>query len=107
MPFRATTATGNQFDFDFPLHPDTVDPVQVSNLLSAVLDGVDREIRLLGKVGNGDVLQAMAMALAVRTRMLGSSSEQLDGLVKGLLETALAASAEPGASNLSPDAPRH
>ncbi len=106
LPYRATTSSGNQFDFEFPLHPQTVDAVHVSNLLSAVLDGVDRQIKLMGEVGNGDVLQAMAMALAVRTRMLGPSTPQLDGLVRGLLDTALSAGAEPGPANLPPDATR-
>jgi hypothetical protein len=103
LPFRTTTATGNQFDFEFALHPDTASPVQVSNLLSALLETLDREIGQLGDVGNGDVLQALAMALAVRTRMLGPGSERIDGLVRELLESALGSAVRPGAGNVPPD----
>jgi hypothetical protein len=80
LPYRAETASGNRFDFDFELHPETVQPVHVSNVLTAILGAVDREIALQGDVGNGDVLQALAMALAVRTRLLGPGSERIDGL---------------------------
>jgi hypothetical protein len=106
LPYRAKTSSGNQFDFEFPLHPETDSPVNVSNLLSAILEALDREIGRIGDAGNGDVLQAIAMALAVRTRMLAASAATLDPLVKGLLEAALAASVEPARANVSPDAPR-
>lgn len=106
MPFRAKTASGNQFEFDFELHPETVEPVHVANLLTALLDTLDREIGILGRVGNGDVLQAVAMALAVRTRMLAGGSEQVDALVQGLLGTALASPAVAAAGNIDPGNPR-
>ena len=104
MPYRATTASGNQFEFEFDLHPETVQPVHVSNLLTAVLEAVDREIGILGRVGNGDVLQALAMALAVRTRMLAGGSEQVDGLVRELLATALASASRAAPGNVDPGA---
>ena len=103
LPFRTTTATGNQFDFEFKLHPETASPVQVSNLLAALLETLDREIDRIGEVGNGDVLQALAMGLAVRTRMLGPGSDRIDGLVRELVESALASRVRPAAGNLPPD----
>ncbi|MGD9387720.1 MAG: hypothetical protein PVI87_05785 [Gammaproteobacteria bacterium] len=106
MPYRATTASGNQFDFDFPLHPETGSAVHVANLLDAVLATLDREIRQLGPMSNGDVLQAVAMALAVRTRMLPGSPEQLAGLSGHLVAEALNAPTTPGTGNISPDEPR-
>jgi hypothetical protein len=106
LPYRATTASGNQFDFDFPLHPETGSAVHVSNLLDAVLATLDREIRQVGPMSNGDVLQALAMALAVRTRMLPGSPERMAGLSAHLLAEALGAPTTPGAGNVSPDEPR-
>lgn len=102
MPYKATTASGNQFEFEFELHPETVQPVHVSNLLTALLEALDREIGILGRVGNGDVLQALAMALAVRTRMLAGGSEEVDRLVRELLATALDSSATPDPGNVDP-----
>jgi hypothetical protein len=38
LPYRAVTASGNQFEFEFPLHPETAcDASTCLNLLSAVL----------------------------------------------------------------------
>ena len=102
MPYRATTSSGNQFEFDFELHPETVQPVHVSNLLTALLEALDREIGILGRVGNGDVLQALAMALAVRTRMLAGGSEQVDALVRELLATALRSASQADPGNVDP-----
>jgi hypothetical protein len=106
LPYRTTTSSGNQFDFEFPLHPDTASAVQVSNLLGTVLGALDLEIRQLGPVSNGDVLQALAMALAVRTRILPGDPDQLAALSGELLNAALTAPAVPAKGNVAPDEPR-
>lgn len=106
LPYCATTASGNQYAFEFPLHPETGSAVTVSNLLDAVLGAVDREVRQLGAVSNGDVLQALAMTLAVRTRILPGNPEALAGLARQLLDDALSAAMAEGAGNLPPDEPR-
>lgn len=106
LPYRATTTSGNQFDFEFPLHPETGSAVHVANLLDAVLATLDREIRQAGAMSNGDVLQAVAMALAVRTRILPGEPGQMGGLASGLLADALSATAQPAAGNLPPDQSR-
>ena len=106
LPYQVTTATGNQFDLDFPLHEDTQSPVKVSQLLSAILEALDREIGLLGDVGNGDVLQALAMGLAVRTRILPSQSDTIDQAVLKLLESALKAKCRAADGNVSPEGPK-
>lgn len=104
LPYRATTATGNQFDFEFELHPETASAVHVANVLGEVLGAVDREIKLQGQIGNGDVLQSLCMAIAVRARMLGGNTDTIDNLARELLNTALGSSVADGPGNLSPDA---
>jgi hypothetical protein len=106
MPYRATTASGNQYDFEFALHPETDSAVTVANLLDAVLESLDREIGRMTRVGNGDVLQALAMALAVRTRMLGARSERIDQLSRDLLDAALASAVTAAPGNLRPGGTR-
>jgi hypothetical protein len=106
LPYRATTASGNQFEFELPLHPDTGSAVNVANLLTAVLAALDHEARQMGSVSNGDVLQAVAMALAVRTRILPGQPDQLVELARGLLENALGAAMVAAPGNLPPDEPR-
>ncbi|MEM6709892.1 MAG: hypothetical protein AAF648_14020, partial [Pseudomonadota bacterium] len=103
LPYRATTASGNVFDFEFALHPQTASAVQVANVLGAILGAVDREIKLQGQIGNGDVLQALCMAVAVRARMLGGNQETVTTLAGELLASALDAKVEEPPSNLPTD----
>jgi hypothetical protein len=95
LPYRVNTATGDTYDIDFPLHPETVSPMRVNQLLSSVLDRLDREIRVLGETANGDVLQALAMALAVRAGMIHAPKGITDRLAQELVQTALGAVGQP------------
>lgn len=94
MPFTAQTASGDTFDIEFPLHDDTGDPVRVGQLVGAVLETLDREIAVLGETSNGDVLQAVAMAIAVRAEMVHAPHETLEKLTLSLVQTALDAVGE-------------
>jgi hypothetical protein len=91
LPYRATTATGDVFDIAFPLHPSTGSPMRVGQILSAVLAAVDADVRLDPATSNGDVLQALAMALAVRAAMINAPKPLTDRLAADLVAAALAA----------------
>lgn len=91
LPYDVTTATGEKIAFEFPLHGETQSAMRVSQLLTAVLGAVDRELRVLGNTANGDVMQAMAMALAARTAMLHAPYVVGRQLATDLAATALAA----------------
>ena len=91
LPYDVTTATGEKIAFEFPLHGETQSAMRVSQLLTAVLGVVDRELRVLGITANGDVMQALAMALAARTAMLHAPYAVGRQLATGLAATALAA----------------
>lgn len=94
LPYRARTATGDSFDIEFPLHAETRDAVRVGQLLSTVLEAIDKDITLAGDTSNGDVLQAVAMAMAVRSRMIHTPQAAVETLSVQLLWTALAAADE-------------
>lgn len=53
LPYDVTTATGECIAFEFPLHGETQSAMRVSQLLTAVLGAVDRELRVLGNTANG------------------------------------------------------
>ncbi len=99
MPYRAETATGDVFDIEFPLHEDTGSAVRVSQLVSLVLDAIDRDIAVVGETSNGDVLQAVAMALAIRGRMIHAAPETVTALTTELVATALTAAGEAERNN--------
>jgi hypothetical protein len=94
LPYRATTRTGDVFDLTFPLHPDTGSAVRVDQLLTLILNTLDRDISAMGETSNGDVLQALAMAIAVRARMIHAPAEQTARLSASLVDDALAAAAD-------------
>ncbi len=95
LPYRVTTATGTVLDIEFPLHGETVSAVRVAQILSSTLAQLDRELRVLGDTANGDVLQALAMALAVRAAMIEGPRQVTDALAGELLESALGAIEKP------------
>lgn len=94
LPYRAVTETGDSFEFEFPLHAETGSPMRVDQMLSSVLATLDRDIGLADDTSNGDVLQALAMALATRARMIHTEPAATGYLVRSLVETALDAAAE-------------
>ena len=94
LPYRVETATGDVLDIDFPLHDDTQSPMRVNQMLMAVLESLDRDITVCGETANGDVLQALAMALAVRTRMINAPGDVTAKLAQDLLRSATAAANE-------------
>lgn len=91
LPHDVTTATGEKIAFEFPLHAETQSAMRVSQLLGSVLSLIDRELKVLGHTANGDVMQALAMALAVRTAMLHAPHAVGGRLAAELVDAALAA----------------
>ena len=91
LPYRVKHSFGGVLDIDFPLHAQTASAVRVSQLLSATLACIDHELRILGETANGDVLQALAMALAVRAGMIEAPRDLTDTLAGDLVRSALSA----------------
>jgi hypothetical protein len=91
LPYDVITATGEKIAFEFPLHAETRSAMRVSQLLGSVRGMVDRELKVLGNTANGDVMQALAMALAVRTAMLHAPYTIGQQLATELTATALTA----------------
>lgn len=89
LPYQATTATGDRFDIEFPLHADTGNAVRVSQLISDILGSIDRSLAIGDSTSNGDVLQAVAMAMSIRARMIHAAPATSARLALELLTTAL------------------
>ncbi len=89
LPYRAKTSMGEVFDIDFPLHDETGSPIRVGQLVSLLLDALDHDIAVVGETSNGDVLQACAMAMAIRAGMIHAPQEVTRELSRDLLNSAL------------------
>lgn len=94
LPYLARTRTSDTFHIELSLNPETGDAVHVGQLVSLLLETIVRDIALAGEASNGDVLQAVAMALSIRARIIHASHETTHGLFLKLVETALEAVAD-------------
>ena len=70
---------------------ETGDPIKVEQLITVMLKTIDDEIAVTGPTSNGDVLQAVAMTLAIRSGMIHSSLGSSSALTHDLVDTALQA----------------
>ncbi len=89
--YQARTATGDAFDIEFPLHQDTYSATRIAELVTSILQSIDRDLANEGETSNGDVLQAVAMALAIRSRIILAPPALTGKLAIELLGTALGA----------------
>jgi len=89
LPYRATTASGETIDVTFDLHAETRSAADVSDLLSAVLAALDARVTERANISNGDVLQALTMAVALRVAMIPAPRTVTEPLARDLLDTAL------------------
>ena len=73
MSHRTLSFTLMQADasrrIEFPLHPLTVSEAQVGKLLEVVLEAITQQVDAHAKVSDGDLLQSLCMALAIRMHM--------------------------------------
>ena len=93
LPFTAVQPGGVR-QINFPLHALTVDQTHVGALLEALLESMTAQIRAQRSVSDGDVLQALCMALAIRMHMVEAEPVTVRALVAEILEQAEEAVAE-------------
>ena len=89
LPYRAQTATGDVYEIEFPLHDQTNSAVRVEQLVSSLLRVIDNDIAVAGETSNGDLLQAIAIAMAIRAGIINTSHDTSARLVHQLLHQAL------------------
>lgn len=94
LEFTAITASGTAYQIDFPLHPQTRSPEGVSVLMTRMLDCVSQVLEERRDLSDGDVLQALAMTLAIRARMTSSQADTVAALVEALFRDAHQAASE-------------
>ena len=91
LDYTAVTNSGEAFDIRFPLHDETRSTDAVATMLSAVLEALSREVEGDGNISDGDVLQALAMALSVRARLVDVPPAVSLRLMHELVDNAFAA----------------
>jgi hypothetical protein len=95
LSYTAITSSGDAYDIHFPLHPETRSAETVSGILTrtlaAVATEVDTQTATGDAVSDGDIIQSLAMALAVRARLVDAPPAVSLRLMHGLVDQAFAA----------------
>lgn len=91
LDYTTITGSGEALDIRFPLHQETRSAGAVADMLSAVLAALSKQIEDGGETSDGDVLQALAMAMAVRARMVDVPPAVSLRLMNELVDDAFAA----------------
>lgn len=68
--FTTVTDSGICYEIEFPLHRDTNSADAVSFLTSKLLSTISTCVNEIEDLKDGDILQALSMACAIRTRMI-------------------------------------
>ena len=94
LPYTAVTSTGDAYEIRFPLHPETRAPERISDLLSSALAAISKDVELGTPISDGDVLQALSMALAIRARLVDATPGASLRLMHELVDSAFGAALE-------------
>ena len=86
--YSALTSGGQAYDIEFPLHPQTHSPEAVSEMITRLLETLTAQVQAQKHSSDGDILQALAMTLAVRARMVDAPPGSTLALVQDLGEKA-------------------
>ena len=91
LPYSITTSTLTKINFLFELSKDTKSPISVHQLLNLILTNINKETKIIN-LSNGDIIQALAMALAVRMKMVTANDQVIEKIVIDCVSRAINAS---------------
>ena len=91
LPYAVTIDTGDTFDIEFPLSAHTEDSVRVLQLLTTLMNALGSDLKVLGETSDGDILQAVSMALVIRARVVHAPEPTMRVIVGDLTNSALQA----------------
>lgn len=94
LPYTAVTTARDAYEMRFPLHPETRSPERVSHLLGATLEAISKALESGTPTSDGDVFQALSMALAIRARLVDAAPGASLRLMHELVDSAFAAALE-------------
>ena len=91
LTITTLTSTGQAYDIDFPLHPNTRSSDAVASLVTGQLATISAAVAAHPGLSDGDILQALTMTLAIRARMTGASPDSMGQMVHALFDSAYTA----------------
>ena len=83
--FTTITSTGTSKEIEFPLHPETKSPEMISNIVTELLNTISECVNKLENCKDGDILQALSMVMAIRSRMVNIDPDHSYKLLQELI----------------------
>jgi hypothetical protein len=84
--FTTYTTSGVSQEIEFPLHPETQSTETVSKIVTELLNTISNNVKDLDDCKNGDILQALSMVMAIRSRMVEIEPENSYKLLLQFIE---------------------
>lgn len=84
--FTTFTSTGASKEIEFPLHPETGSTEAISSIVTELLNTISTCVAKVENCKDGDIIQALTMALAIRSRMVDIEPENSLKLLQQLTE---------------------
>jgi hypothetical protein len=98
LPYSITTATLTNINFLFDLSAETTSPISVYQLLDLILTNINQETKITN-LSNGDIIQSLAMALAVRMKMVNADEKTVEKIVIDCVSKAINAAKKAEVNN--------
>ncbi len=80
------TSSGTSKEIEFPLHPETDTPEAISTIVTELLNNISDCVNKVENCKDGDILQAVSMVLAIRSRMVDIDPNNSLILLQQLIE---------------------
>ena len=87
LPYKALTSTRKEINFSFSLDKNTHSPLVINEIISLVLSKISNEINIY-KPTNGDIIQALCMALVIRCKIIDYDIFKMEEIVSETLKKA-------------------
>lgn len=103
LPYKAETSSKKKINFNFTLDENTTSPLVINEIINLILSRISTEINIY-KPTNGDIIQALCMALVVRCKIIDYDIHKIEKIVaktlkKAFLDAQKAEVSEPTSGN--------
>ncbi len=84
--FTTFTSSGASKEIEFPLHPETGSSEAISGIVPELLNTISACVSKIENCKDGDIIQALSMVLAIRSRMVDVEPENSQKLLHQLID---------------------
>ena len=87
LPYKVKTTSKKEINFNFTLDENTASPLVINEIINLILSRISTEINIY-KPTNGDIIQALCMALVVRCKIIDYDIHNIEEIVTKTLKKA-------------------